>query len=253
MKPVLCIVLATTVSIAAFGQDSRLVFEVASIKPTAPNTQQSVLLFMPGGGFRRTNTSLKSLIQTAYGIQDYQIVGATNWMDSQKFDIDAKSGAGSNFGREQVLLMLQSLLADRFKLKVHSETRESSIYVLVVTRNGLRIKPAADPAGGARGGANGKLVGKRSMPQLADLLSRILRRKVMDRTGVSGVYEFSLEWLPDEAQFQAYEDAPPGPPANPSAPSLFTALQEQMGLQLDSVRAPLEVIVIDGAEKPSEN
>jgi len=229
-------------------------FEVASIKPTPPGSQQSVLLFLAGGGFRYTNTSLRSLIQTAYRVQDYQIVGAANWMESQKFDVEAKAEASVvNIGRDQVLLMVQSLLADRFKLKVHRETRESSIYALVVARNGLKVKQADDPAGGARGGANGRLVGKRSMPQLADLLSRILRRQVLDRTNLTGVYEFSLEWIPDEGQFQAYDDALPGPPANPSAPSLFTALQEQMGLQLESTKGPLDVIVIESAGKPDAN
>jgi bla regulator protein blaR1 len=246
--------LGTIAAIGAFGQNARITFDVASIKPTAPSTQQTVLLFTAGGGFRYTNTSLRSLIQTAYAVQDYQLINGTNWMDSQKYDVEAKPDAGgTNVNRDQVLLMVLSLLADRFKLKVHHETKESSIYALVVAKNGLNIKQAADPAGGARGGANGRLTGKRSMPQLADLLSRILRRKVVDRTDVSGVYEFSLEWLPDEAQFQAYADEPPGAPANPIAPSLFTALQEQMGLQLESTRGPLDVIVIDSAEKPTEN
>jgi len=192
MKQLGSLLLVTIVSVGAFGQNARLAFDVASIRPTAPNTQQIVLLFLAGGGFRYTNTSLRSLIQTAYAVQDYQIVNGTNWMDSQKYDVEAKAAAGgANVSRDQVLLMVQSLLADRFKLKVHRQTKESSIYALVVAKSGLKIKPAADPAGGARGGANGRLQGKRSMAQLTALLSRILRRQVIDRTNLSEVYEFS--------------------------------------------------------------
>jgi uncharacterized protein (TIGR03435 family) len=254
MKRVSGLVLGLAVSLVCIAQNPRLLFDVASIKPATPNAQQSVLLFMPGGGFRYTNTSLRALIQTAYGVQDYQITGGPGWTDSEKFDVEAKAEpAATNVTRDQVLSMVQSLLADRFKLKVHRDRKESSIYALVVAKDGLKIKQAADPAGGARGGANGRLAGKRSMPQFADLLSRILRRQVVDRTGLSGVYEFSLEWVPDEAQYQAYQDVPAGPPANPSAPSLFTALQEQMGLQLDSARGPVDVFVIDEVARPSGN
>jgi len=228
-----------------------LSFEVASVKPAALDATgptRSIQLFMPNS-LRLTNITLKTLIQTAYGAQDYQISGTSGWMDSNAYDVEAKSATTKT--REQTLMMLQALLADRFKLKVHRATQEGNIYALTVAKSGLKIKLAADPAGGARGRANGRLIGKRSMPQLATLLSGILRRPVLDQTGLSGVYEFTLEWTPEVGQ--TGPDATPPAPANPGAPSIFTAVQEQLGLKLDAAKAPVEVIAVDNAEKPSEN
>jgi bla regulator protein blaR1 len=142
------------------------------------------------------------------------------------------------------------LLAERFKLKVHRATQDGNVYALTVAKSGLKIKLAADPAAGARGGANGRLIGKRSMPQLATLLSGILRRPVIDQTGLAGVYEFTLEWTPEVGQ--TGPDATPPAPA-PGAPSIFTAVQEQLGLKLDSAKAPIELVVVDSAERHSEN
>lgn len=170
-------------------------------------------------------------------------------MDSSAYDIEAKSV--TTVTREQALSMLQALLAERFKLKVHRATQGDNVYALTVAKSGLKIKLTEDPAGGARGGANGRLIGKRSMPQLATLLSSILRRPVIDQTGLAGVYEFTLEWTPEVGQ--TGPDATPPAAANPGGPSIFTAIQEQLGLKLDSAKAPIEVVVVDSAERPSEN
>jgi uncharacterized protein (TIGR03435 family) len=228
-------------------QNAPLAFDVASVKPTPPGNQPSILLYMPGGGLRRTAASLKELIRTAHGVQDFQMTGGPPWADSDRYDVEAKSE--KNVGRDQTHVMLQTLLADRFKLKLRRETRETTGYVLVVATGGPKMKLAADPSGGVRGGANGRIIGKRTMPQFAEMLSGILRRPVRNETGLSGIYEFTLEWLPDATFNQP--DAPA--PANPNAPSLFTAIQEQMGLRLESRRIPMEVLVIESAERPSEN
>jgi len=245
---ILVVVAASVISLTA---QSPVAFEVASVKPAALDSAgptRAIQLFMPNS-LRLTNITLKSLIQTAYGVQDYQISGTSGWMDSSAYDVEAKSA--TTVTREQELSMLQALLAERFKLKVHRATQDGNVYALAVAKSGLKIKLAADPAGGARGGANGRLIGKRSMPQLATLLSGILRRPVIDQTGLAGVYEFTLEWTPEVGQ--TGPDATPPAPANPGAPSIFTAVQEQLGLKLDSARAPIDLVIVDGAEKPSEN
>lgn len=248
------VVLSVSTAVSIGAQTASRTFEVASVKPAPPGDGgpvRSVLLFLPDGRFRNTNTTLKSLIQTAYSVQDFQVDGATGWMDSDRYDVEGKAEGSSNPSRADVLLMLQSLLAERFKLKLSRETKENTQYALVVAKGGPKIKLAADPAGGARGGANGLLVGKRTMPQLATMLSGIVRRPVIDQTGLQGVYEFTLEWLPEVGQTGPDTNAPP--PANPNAPSLFTALQEQMGLRLESIKGQVEVLVIEHAERPSAN
>jgi bla regulator protein blaR1 len=244
----ICLAMLLSAGIFAAAAQTRRTFEVASVKANNSGPGQgSAMLFLPGGGFRRTNASLKQLVMTAYDLQNFQISGATGWIDSDRYDVEAKAAANTNPSREDVLSMVQSLLTDRFKLRIHRETKEETQFVLQVARTGLKIKPAADPAGGVRGGANGRIIGKRTMPQLAQLLSGIVGRRVDDETGLTGIYEFTLEFLPESTGF----DAPA--PANPNAPSLFTALQEQLGLRLESRRGPVEVLVIDSAEKPSDN
>lgn len=240
-----------SLTVFAVAQSQPLKFEVASLKPSTANASgplRSVLLFLSGGGFQRTNVTLKSLMQTAYGVQEFQISGATGWMETDIYDVEAKSATGTDPSRADVLLMVQALLADRFKLKLHHEMKETTRYRLMAGKNGIKMKLAADEVGGSRGG-NGRITGKRTMPQLADLRSAVLQRPVVDQTGSSGLYEFTLEWLPELSQ--SVPDAPP--PGNPSAPSMFTALQEQLGLQLQSIRGPVDMLIIDQAEKPGEN
>jgi len=238
-------------SVRAVGQS--VAFEVASVKRAAssPGPVRSILLFSPDGGFRTTNASLKALVQTAYGVQDFQISGASGWMDSDKYDVQAKPAIDIKPSRADTLLMLQNLLVDRFKLKIRRETREDPVYALMVAKDGPRMHIATDPSGGARGGANGRLTGKRTMAQLAEMLSGLLRRPVVDQTSMAGVYDFTLEWLPEVGQ--TGPDALSPAPADPNAPSIFTALQEQLGLRLESSKAQVEILIIDHAEPASEN
>jgi uncharacterized protein (TIGR03435 family) len=219
-----------------------------------------------------TNFSLFALILQAYDIKGCSgpgdatcalISGGPAWLRSDKFDIEAKSpDSAPEFSMTQFVtgqapqlrLMLQALLADRFKLKLHREMKQLPVYELTVAKNGAKLKPAADSGNGAllwgmSGKPNGdaaiRLTGnKKSMAELADSLSNIAGRPVLDRTGLKGNFDFSLEYPFD----------PDTPSATPFAgPSMFTAFQEQLGLKLDATRVPVEILVIDHVEKPSEN
>lgn len=219
-------------------------FEVASIKPTA--TQGSFTVNMPPGGrFSGKNLTIQNLLRMAYGLQDYQISGGPDWINSAGFDIDAKAAAGEDVPRDQVLEMIQSLLADRFSLVLHRETQEVPVYNLVVGKNGVRIQTADSGAEPDRTLRMGHLnAHKTSMANLAVLLAFDLKRPVKDETGLKGDFAFTLEWALGLGEADA---------GQPSAPSLFTAVQEQLGLKLESARGPVDVFVIDHLDKPSEN
>ena len=202
---------------------------------------------------------MKYLLKTAYQVEDFQILGAPGWLDSDRFDIEAK--AVGDPPRSQVLLMLQSLLADRFKLALHRETRELPVYELMLAKSGPKFKekpcvgqPGPDnPCGGFTGSLRGMLVG-RVVPtrELAEALATLLNRSVLDKTGLTGNYDFDLNWTPDGATIRGPGD-PDAPPPDPNGPSIFTAVQEQLGLELKSAKGPVEVLVIDHAEKPDAN
>ena len=256
-------------------------FEVASIKPNKSGTNMIRLMFTPSG-LSGTNVTLAMLIRTAYGVEENQISGGPSWLKSDHYDIDAKMDSptadalhklAEDQGRLARQHMLQALLADRFKLAVHHDSKELSIYALVVAKNGPKLHEAKPgdtypngikgPDGVGRGGimrmGRGQLTGQAlPLSALARLLTDQLGRTVVDKTGLPGNYDFTLQWTPDESQgamFRGPDTGPQGsaPSADPSGPSLFTALQEQLGLKLESQKGPVETYVIDHAEKPSEN
>jgi len=219
----------------------------------------------PGGRFEATNITLRHLIAGAYGtpqqpVPDSRIIGGPNWMDSDRFDVAAK--AAGNPDRTQMLLMVRALLAERFKLSVHHESRELPIYALVMARadrrlglqlhrsevedcNAQAVCGIMSPAGPPH--LMGKSVG---MASVATALARFAGRAVEDRTGLIGNYDFDLRWSLDQMQRNPQVPAP-APPAD--GPSIFTALQEQLGLKLEAAKAALDVVVIDRAEPPTEN
>jgi uncharacterized protein (TIGR03435 family) len=226
------------------------------------------------------------LILRAYGVDAYQISGGPDWINSERYDIDAKfDGATADelqklspndriLARQQ---MLQTLLIERFNLTIHRDTKELQIYSLIVAKNGSKLKevklddveankPKVGPPPGRMdmtvGGALGQIRGFAS--PLANLtlgLTNYLHRPVIDRTGLTGIYDFTLRWTPDENQAQGSSGAqgPAGsanglPSTDPSGgASLFTAIQEQLGLKLESAKGPIELIVIDHVERPSGN
>ena len=249
-------------------------FEVASIKPSNSADRRPLFRLTPGQ-YTASNVTMKMLIRSAYDIQLFQITGGPGWVDSDLFDIAAKPQASAE--HEQVMLMLQSLLADRFQLVIRRDTREMPVYAMIAAKNGPKFKESnesdpniidlgggGNPAGGAsRPGVTkirrGLLVSQEAtMAGLAAHLSSILGRTVIDKTGLAGKYDLKVEWQPDEnqvAMFQAMR-VPEGfgaPAADPMGPSLFAALQEQLGLKLEPEKGPVEMFVVERVGKPSAN
>jgi uncharacterized protein (TIGR03435 family) len=219
-------------------------FDVASIKPNQSGGNNSTTN-TSHGRFAATNVSLRRLIQSAFDVNDFQIVGGPAWIGTEKYDVEAKADVSAVTGHVDYGPMLQALLADRFKLKAHRETKELPVYSLVVAKNGpkLTVHSGTDGASTNTSHGSGKatLVAMQvSMAGLADRLGRDLGAAVVDNTGLKGEYDVKLEWAPNQT-------------ADSALPSLFIALQEQLGLRLESTKGPVEVVVIDSAEKASEN
>jgi len=263
--------IALATALRLFGQNAPapLTFEVASIKPSTPDAQGSGIQFMPGGGLRMTNIALKQMITFAYGVQDFQVLGGPGWITSERYDLLAKPDTSADAGdapinvgkmtdeqfktaQERTRARLQPLLAERFQLAIHRETKEQPVYALVVAKGGSKLK---ETKGGRRiGMTRSKITSEgEPLPFLAQLLSNLLGRPVLDQTGIKGDFDFELSWTPDPGQ----SSGPPGldasTPPDPNGPSLFTAIQEQLGLRLESTKGPVETIIIDRAEKASEN
>lgn len=231
-------------------------FEVASIKPVKNEGGRGGLDFLPGGGLRMGGATLDGLIAMAYDVRPEQIAGTQPWMRSQAFDILAKpeppdAAAGRNMtpgtpAWERFRQRLRNLLSDRFQLTVHTESKPASVFALTVAKGGFKLQPLENadriPAGTVR--SRGQINGRAgTMQMLATVLTGLLQRPVEDRTGLTGRYTYKLEYAPDEA------------PADTDsvAPSIFAALQEQMGLKLEAARGELQTIVIDRAQRPSAN
>lgn len=232
-------------------------FEVASSKPSQLESgdRQFTGFQTPGGGRLNTfGTSLCMLITFAYNVKDFQLSGGAGWANSETYDIVAK-GAG-NATTPQLKLMLQTLLKERFKLTLCHETKDAPIYELVVAKGGSKIQEDTTSAGLVMMMTGRGKVTAQKVPVTAflPLLGTLTGRPVVDKTGLPSTYAFKLDWTPDPG-----EGGPPGPrgpdatPPDPSGPSLFTALQEQLGLRLQSAKGPVENLVIEGAERPSGN
>jgi uncharacterized protein (TIGR03435 family) len=290
---------------AALGQ-TKLEFEVATVKPVAGTPTIIGRQGGPGsrdpGRVNYTAMALKSLLSFAYGVKAFQISGPP-WIASERYDITATIPEGTT--KEQFAVMLQNLLLDRFKIKLHHETREFPLYELSVAKNGPKLKasvadvnvnpndPPPPPGPLPKGkdgfpqltpGRKGLIITLRpggfhlaamvqSMSEFSDVLSDQLASAVVDKTGLTGTYEFTLDFAPDPDFFQRQGLNPPPPPppggngpaAGPGpaptaagdpaeAPNILTAVQDQLGLKLEKKKGPLDLIVIDQAEKtPTEN
>jgi uncharacterized protein (TIGR03435 family) len=240
------------------GAAAPLAFEVASVKP-AKSVGPRGIKPMPGGQTYIANGApLRMMIKLMYKIPDSQIVGGPSWMDTELWDIEAKAAYPSS--RDQLHEMFKTLLADRFKLQFHRETKDLSAYVLSTDKSGPKIKLNESPESfdipihSARGaGPLPKIVGTRvPMQYFSYYLSLLLNAPVVDRTGLDRYYDFTLEWMP-EPGLEARKGGAPEVPLASDGPNLFTALREQLGLKLESRKAPVEVFVIDHAEKPEAN
>jgi uncharacterized protein (TIGR03435 family) len=251
LHPISKLLLAT--SVFAIAQPA---FEVASVRPTAPGSGGRSVDYGAGGRFTASGLPLSVLIQEAYGIRGFQLSGGPDWVRSDAFTINAK--AETDASEAQIRVMPQELLADRFRLTLHRESKDLSVYLLVIGKNGSKLKEVkldADTAGpGVRFRGLGRIAGiMATIPQLAAMLSdfrlngaSIVDRPVLDRTGLTGVYDFTLEW-------GAGEQSSDGTAVNPAGSSIFTAVQEQLGLKLEAQKMATEFFVIDRAEKPAEN
>jgi len=315
------LILAAFLACAAWAQvtEGPDTFEVAAVKPAAPQAQGRFMIGTRGGPgtpdperLTLTNVNLKQILANAYDVKQYQIQGPS-FLDTDRFDITAKIPKGAT--KEQARIMMQNLLVERFKMSLHREKKEFPIFGLVVGKNGPKMKeseeaPAAVaggadgpppppppppgghlemgrdgfpkmPPGAGRGGImimmmNGRFrmqANGQTMKGLADMLSNHLGRAVIDETRLTGKYDFTLDYAPEEGQMrgpmgmlpmppQQHADVPAaGPGAGPapagpadSGPNLVTAVQEQLGLKLESKKGPLDLIVIDRIEKvPTEN
>ena len=229
-------------------------FEVASVKRSQPDGGGMDVTSDPGRITLR-NVTLRFCIEVAYHAKDYQLSGGPGWLGSETYDIDAKAAGPAKEG--QLNLMLQTLLAERFKLSLRRETMEAPIYALVVGKNGSKLHEAEIGDGGEMRVGRDRLVGRKvPMSRFAEALSNLLGRPVQDMTGMPGVFDISLKWSPDEGQTTQKpgvqgEAAPAAD--NASSPSIFGAVQEQLGLKLEARKGPIEMFVIDHAVKPIQN
>jgi uncharacterized protein (TIGR03435 family) len=244
---------------AATAQKS---FDVASIKPNAANDNRSMMRIQPGGRYTATGVTAKMLLAQSLGVRDFQILNAPGWTGSDRWDISAVSeGLPERVPPETLRPMLLQLLKDRFQLKMHDETRELPVYNLVVAKGGQKLKPNEEAEGKRQqmmSSGRGKLAAQgMSVAALAQMLGQTLGRDVTDKTGLKGNYDFELSWTPEPGQGGAMFGGPPAPDAAPpvdtSGPSIFTALQEQLGLRLEASKGPVKVYVVDSITKPGEN
>ena len=239
-------------------------FQAATIKPSKPDTPGK-LFTVRGQDVMTVNTTLSDVVTMAYNLHSKQIVGAPSWFDSDKFDITGRPDKPGQPNVNQLKLMLQKLVADRFQLKFHNEKKELPAYTINVLKSGVKIKKSeADPnslpglffGGGRNGGVNFN-VRNATLAEVASVLQgSVLDKPVVDQTGLTEKYDFVLSFTPDSSQMTGFGPRPPAPAAadpGDAPPDIFTAFQQQLGLKLESTKANVDVMVIDRVEKPSEN
>jgi uncharacterized protein (TIGR03435 family) len=245
-------------------------FEVASIKPNPPGgVSTGMVQLLPGGRLSAQQVLLRFFIQNAYDMRPFQILGAPDWINSAGYDIEAK--AEENSSPDQMRVMMQTLLEDRFRMIAHRETRELPVYELAAAKSGFKLPEpkeencsSSGPDGPGATAVCGRVMvrigrmggvqiqgGKISMAELIRVLSNVMGRILIDKTGFTGVFDAHLEFGLDDAL--AGLPHPPGPREETSMPSVFVAIQEQLGLKLESTKGPVEVLVIDHIEKPTGN
>ena len=252
MKKILASLIITIVMATFAAADPH--FEVASITPCKPGTPENPLLHMgamqfvsPGGRFTASSTSLKYLIEWAYGIQSNQLTGGPSWLDTEMYDIAAK--AEGNPSTADMKLMLQKLLNERFKLKLHQEQKRMTAYVISTARNSAKLTPVKEgethamrfaPINGPdQKQAGYHITGTRyTVADVAALFSRQIGRVIVDQTGLDGEFDFTVDLMPDDSRTSPVEET-----------LLLTALREQLGFTVKAQTLPVNVFVIDSAEK----
>jgi uncharacterized protein (TIGR03435 family) len=236
--------LAVCFSGATYGQpanDQR--FEVASIRPSNANSNSSGVN-TGNGRLTANNVTLKRCIMGAYGVGPNQVLGGPDWLDADRFDIAAK--ADDPVGDRNLMTMLQTLLAERFRLALHREEKAIEAYVLEPAKNGPKLEKGDGKGAKTSNGRGDIVAANATMERFAEILSRQMDLPVINHTGLEGVFNLKLKWTPESATVAKPTDASEGL-------SIFTAIQEQLGLRLHTQKVPVEVLVIDHVEKPSEN
>jgi uncharacterized protein (TIGR03435 family) len=263
--------LAVTLSAQA-PTDPGIGFEIASVKINRSGAPGGFSQIYRGGRFTETNQTLRQIIVDAYGMEGFRVFGGPAWLGADRFDIDGR--AGREVPRERLLLKVRAHLADRFKLVARTETRQLPVFALTGQdgRTGPRLRPAsagacADrsarasvpsgelPSCGTLRAGPGRISGRSvTMDQFIEFLTQRVDRVVIDRSGLSGLFDLDFEWTPDEARRAAVAQlGGPPVPVDPDVPEISTALREQLGLRLRSASAPVEVLVIESAQHPAEN
>ena len=226
-------------------------FEVVSIKQSAATNTNKTFRFTLDGGFKAGNYSLKDLIRLGWDVRAFQIAGGPGWLNTDRYNVQTKSDVRfdplSADGEMRHREMVRSMLQDRFRLRVHQEKKEMSVYYLELAEGPLKLKRTGDarePTTHMRDTEGQMWAVKFDMELFARFLGEELEFPVIDKTGLTGVYDFELSWNPDEGKPRGELD---------SRPSIFTALKDQMGLKLKRDKGPVEMVVVDSAEKASEN
>ena len=232
-------------------------YEVATIKPSQPDERRMVQV--QGVRLFTASTSLVDLMMFAYGVHSLQVTGGPEWMKTEKFDVLIQPNMPGRPSTAQMRSIVRKLLADRFKLTFHPAQKELPVYGIVAAKGGPKLTPAAADSIATNTAAIGFSEGamtvmNATMAEFASLMQRYvgLDRPIVDHTGIGGKHDFKLSWTPDPSQFNG---SPPWPATNDanSPPGLYSAIQEQLGLKVQPMKEPTDVLVIDGVEKPSEN
>jgi uncharacterized protein (TIGR03435 family) len=213
-------------------------FEVATIKPSAPDEHGATIYTPSGERFTAANIALKGLIALAWDVRDFQISGGPAWLDSTRYDVAAKAEAPADL--DHMKGMLQPLLTERFRLAFRREVKDLPVYALVIGKNGPKLRPSEGRGPQLRGGKGQLTAQKIPISMLAAQLGNRLGRPVLDRTGLTGDFDIILEWTPMDS-------------VSGDGPSIFTAVQEQLGLKLEPGKGSVEIIVVDHPEQPREN
>lgn len=258
MRPAVLLLMTALVSYGQRGAEPPQ-YEVASIKPNADDDFRFAFRFERDGTLYATGITLKRLMMTAYNLQGFRFIGGPGWVDAKRWDVQARPGRAASDG--QIRHMLRTLLEDRFQLHTHSETRKVPVYELVVDRNGSKVPTVKDAKAKpiVRVATGSIELTNNTSATFASQLSYALAQPVIDKTGLSGNFDFAIRWTPEPGEDGGPTTAglPPGTPATPSStqdgPSIFTAIREQLGLRLKSARGPVEVVVIDGVQMPTAN
>ena len=249
---------AAPAKIAPMAPDAKPDVEVATIKPTQPGGDEQVYFSIHGGTLHIKNLTLGFIMSFAYDLPVRQITGKPGWMDTDKWDIEAKADTPGELNQSQTKLMMQKLFAERFGLQVHEEKRKMATFVLSVSKDGPKMTKTTDASlePSQLLYPSGAIIGKSlTIAALAEMLQNyVFSKPVVDKTGLDGRWDFTLKWSPDNTQFPDAPESARHPTDDANAwPPLFTAIQEQLGLKLEAEKADVKVLVVDHVDHPSPN